>query len=150
MHPRTVGIIVAAILLTAFGLRWLVFQTGFLPVNDEVVLKRAVELRVNFSVGGIPKTVWINRREDVQALLAELRVRREGEDSRRWGGQGAGWGGGSTSVDFIFPNGMQRNMQMTYSTQLGPHQIDSRFHTRLCEYLSSREGRRIDILAENH
>lgn len=148
MHPRTVAIIVAGILGLAFGLRWLVFQTGFLPVNDEVVLKTAVALRVTFLVRGNPKSVLIDEREDVQALLTELRVRREGDDYRRWGGPGPG-SNGTTSVDFIFANGMQRNMPMTYSTQLGHHEIDSRFYAKLCEHLSSREGRRIDILSDN-
>ena len=48
MYPRTLVIIAAAMLVGALVLRFLVFQFGWLPVSEEVVLKKAIALKVTY------------------------------------------------------------------------------------------------------
>jgi len=148
MHPRTVLIIVALILGLAIGLRFLVLRTGFLPVNEEVVLKKAVVVRVTYTRRGNPNTVHISDPDELGELMSVLHLRRD-RDDMYFGGPRMGGGGGINSVDFLFPNGMARNTTMAYATQLGNHEVDPRFHAKLCEIVSRHEGRHINILLDN-
>ena len=52
MHPRTLIILVAAILLASFGVRLVVFEYGLLPVSEQALLKKATSLTVSYSVPG--------------------------------------------------------------------------------------------------
>ena len=62
MHPRTVAILVGSILLLGLVMRVVIFQTGLLPVSQELILKQATALTVPYTSDGVLKTVTIEER----------------------------------------------------------------------------------------
>ena len=110
MRPRTLVIVAGLMLVGALALRFLVIQFGWLPVSEEVVLKKAIALKVTYvdpSAGpnanlnmknggvanvvqqnGIPvpigvpkvKSIWIEDPAEVIEALASLRLKENGDD----------------------------------------------------------------------
>jgi hypothetical protein len=61
MHPRTVAIVVGSILLLGLIMRVVIYQTGLLPVSEELILKQATALTVPYTSAGVLKTMTIRR-----------------------------------------------------------------------------------------
>jgi hypothetical protein len=140
MHPRTMAIVVAGFLLAAIGGRFAVVQFGLLPISEEVVLKKAVALTVNYHVDGKFKTYRISGPSEVREVLAALRVQRE--DYYRYNSWGGGW---RPQVSFHFPNGSRRDQSFEGPNQLGGFMVDRAFCEKLNDIVSRHEGRKIDI-----
>src|SRR5262249_19003851 len=116
---------------------------------EEAILKRAVALRVTFTAPqGAVKVVTISNPDDLGPILAELRVRQE-ERYREVMFGPRFIVGGRNSVDFVFPNGMARNVSLEAPHLLGDCEVDPRFYHKLCEVLSRMEKRPIDLLRDN-
>ncbi len=131
MYPRTLLILMVAIILTSFGVRFIVYQYDLLPINEQALLKKATSLTVTYEIQGKdkktgqptlrPKTLTISNPDEMEDLLAVLELRREsyrGEMDNgpmvkgRNGGMVAvdpwgreGWARGTVKVTFHFPDG---------------------------------------------
>ncbi len=150
MHPRTVVLVVGLILLTSFGLRILIFQTGILPVSEELVMRQAVSLTVTYAVGGQAKTLTVDRPEALEDLFAVFRLRqREAHRDVVWRGGPVGQVPVGGAVKFHFPDHTARQLQFLSRDWLGEFEVDPRFYQRLCDLVSRAEGRRIDLLDDN-
>src|SRR4051794_15020439 len=80
MQPRTLVIVAVVLLVGALGLRFLVFHFGWLPLTEEIVLKKAIALRVDYQVvdttGAIVgKALVIDDPAEVEEALAALRMK---------------------------------------------------------------------------
>jgi len=138
MHPRTVAIVVLALLAGAVAVRVLVVRFGLLPASEEVVLKKAVAVTVDYFDGSQLKKLRVEDPGEVREVLATLRVQREdyyGSWNRRPG----------NNVMFYFPNGSYRGFPLESPGQLGSFIVDRAFHAKLCEIASRREGKPIDV-----
>lgn len=96
MRPRTLVIVGVVMFVGAVVLRFLVVQFGLLPVSEEVVLKKAVALKVTFfdstlvpvgngkakAFANPRKSVWIDDPAEVSEALAALHMKADGEDAR--------------------------------------------------------------------
>jgi hypothetical protein len=153
MHPRTVAILAASILLLALGMRVVVYQTGLLPVSEELILKQAIALTVTYSSEGKAKTLFVNRPEQLQALFAVLDLRPAGErpttqDLKVWP-VATGVLPIAPSVTFHFPDGSRRQMYFQGQNWLEDFGVNPRFYAKLCEYASRAEGRPVQLLHDD-
>jgi hypothetical protein len=147
MRPITAVILSGSILVAAVVLRIVVLHTGFLPVNEEVILRKAVRLRVNYTVRGVVQMTMINDRDEVADLLSSLRIRRDREEMI-WGGPRFG-GGFTNSVEFVFAGGGARSYSLHQPTLLGHLEIDPLFYSKLTDSVSRRLGWRVNLLGDN-
>src|SRR5947209_2131602 len=83
MHPRTVAILAASSLLLALVMRVVVYQTGLMPVSEELILKKAIALTVTYPSGGQARTLFINRPEQLEELFAALELRHTNDSHRK-------------------------------------------------------------------
>jgi hypothetical protein len=152
MHPRTIAILVGSILLLGLVMRVVVYETGLLPVSQELILKQATALTVGYTSAGALKTVTINRPAELADLFAVLQVRRPDErgDVIALGGPpGLGPGGAGATVTFHFPDGTARQLAFQGPGWLGPFHANPRFYQKLCDYVSRAEGRPVELLQDN-
>ncbi len=110
MRPRTLVIVGVVMFVGAVVLRFLVVQFGLLPVSEEVVLKKAVALKVTFfdstlvpvgngkakAFANPRKSVWIDDPAEVSEALAALHMKADGEDARY--GSRVGFGAGQFQI----------------------------------------------------
>ncbi len=151
MHPRTIGILVGSILLLALVMRVVIYQTGLLPVSEELILKQATALTVGYTLAGVPKSVTINQPEQLADLFAVLDLYRANEskvEMPAFAGPG-GMPGVGASVMFHFPDGTSRVMYFNGANWLGGSEVNPRFYERLRAHISRIEGRPVHILQEN-
>lgn len=180
MHPRTVFIFVGAILLLGFGARWVVYHYNLLPLNKEMVLRQAVALTVTYPVdplktrlettsrvlGMVPGLGWagvsspersvtISRPEDVEDLLASLRLLGGSRDNEfdpmpPPGGPGdpRNWQGRSTTITFHFPDGKPYTMTFDGPRMLDQQRIEAGFAERLGRVVSQLEGKQVDLFPD--
>src|SRR4051794_18476584 len=141
MHPRTVAILIGAILLVSLGVRVLVFQGGLLPLTHEAVLKQATSLTVQYQTANGQKTLTLARPEEVADLLSalELQTPRSAADNEVVVAEQGGPGGGI--VTFHFPDGTGLPLRFTSARELGDFQVNPSFYEKLCRYVSRAEGR---------
>jgi hypothetical protein len=162
MHPRTIAILIAAILLAAFGLRFLVFHFELLPVTEVALLKKATAVTVTYTVWDrkdrqgqfLPtsKSLTISKTEEVEDLLAALQLRPSRfRDDRRRREQELVFRGipvvAAPTVAFHFPDGTSRG-GMTFEAQdwLGHMGIEREFYLKMCDLVSRAEGKRVEVL----
>jgi hypothetical protein len=146
MHPRTVGIVVAGILVFALGMRFAVFHYGLLPVSEEVVLKKAVALSVGYTLdGNNRKSLTITNPDQVEEILSLMELRRETfRDEWRKGGPGAV--PGTADLTFHFHDRSTRTLAFEARDWLGQYRVNPRFYERLREIVSLSERKRIELL----
>jgi hypothetical protein len=151
MHPRTVIIIVVLILFTSVGLRFLLPRLGWFMTDEETILKQATAIVVSFNEEGVPKRVVISNAAEVEAVLAKLRVRNHDrwDGPRPTFGPGVGPWGSMAVIEFWFPDDSRRQYELQSRTALGHLEIDPGFYQVLCDMLSRREGKRIELFGEN-
>ena len=144
MRPKTAAVVIVSLLLLAVVLRFVVWHTGLLPVSEEVVLKTAASVQLNYSVRGEMKSLDVTDPGELRELLAALHLRREDQPY---------WDRGSVkrnSVHFYFPDGRsQRGLHFLTPTTLGRYEVDPRFYQKACEIASRAEGRKIELLRNN-
>ncbi len=178
MHPRTLVIVMGAIVLVSFGVRFVVYQHELLPISEQALLKKAMSLTVAYDVPGkdkkgqpilLPKTLTISNPEDIADLLSVLELHREryrdelddGPRFRRrnggmvvadpWGREG--WTRGTAKVTFHFPDGSTKprppdEYQFADPGWLGQWKVNEQFYRKLCGHISRAEGRAVDPLLE--
>lgn len=149
MHPRTVAILVALILLLALVMRAVIYHTGLLPVSEELVLKQAVALTVTYSNRGNFKMLTIDRPEQLAEVFAVLDLRRNDprKDDMIFNQQGLLALGGQ--VTFHFPDRTTRLMVFRGQNWLEDAEVNPRFYAKLCELVSRAEGRPMQLLQDN-
>jgi hypothetical protein len=145
MHPRTVAILIGAILVVSVGVRVLLFQGELLPLTDEAVLKRATSLTVFYQTANGQKALTVTRPEEVAELLSVLEMRspRSAADDERALVNRRLAGG---KVTFHFPDGTRLPLQFSSEEQLGNSLVSPSFYVKLCRYVSRVEGRAIHQL----
>jgi hypothetical protein len=151
MHPRTIAILVGSILLLGLVMRVVIYQTGLLPVSEELILKKATALTVPYTSAGVLKTVTISRPEELADLFAVLQISRPNErnDMIPWGGPGMPGPAGGT-VTFRFPDGTTQQLSFQGPGWLGPFHVNPRFYEKLCAYATRAEGGRpVQVLQDN-
>jgi hypothetical protein len=151
MHPRTVAILTASILLLALGMRVVVYQTGLLPVSEELILKQATALTVAYVSGGKLKSLTISQPEQLQELFAVLDLRHDTnrrDEILAVNGPGPPFGG-TGQVTFHFPDRSTRQMYFRGPNWLEDREVNPRFYAKLCEYVSRAEGRPVQLLRDN-
>jgi hypothetical protein len=150
MHPRTVAIVVGSILLLGLVMRVVIYQTGLLPVSQELILKKATALTVGYTNAGALKTLTINRPEELADVFAALQISRpnERDDVMAFGGPGVPGQAGGT-VTFHFPDGTSQQLSFQGAGWLGPFHVNPLFYHKLREYVRRAEGRPVDLLEDN-
>ncbi|MCC6420597.1 MAG: hypothetical protein IT429_20355 [Gemmataceae bacterium] len=165
MQPRTIAILVGAILLVAVGLRVFVYDSALLPVSEEVILKQATQVTVKYTLPHQPdpkkgpilkeKPLLVDRAEDLQALLATLTVRRgqyHDDPGMKW--PVAGWAAPPPAVVFRMPDGkeitltFERENYVRSSQNDWGSEVDPRFYEKVRELVSRAEKRPIDLLQQ--
>src|SRR5580765_833754 len=145
MHPRTLGITCVVLLVGSFGAEFFVERFGLLQLSEEIVLKRAVALGVNYYDGGELKAQYITDPVEVREVLATLRIQdKEDYNGAYYYSDRAGSGVG-TAVEFRFPNGQVRNHRLYGGNTLGSRVVDRAFTQKLAAIISQREGHAIDL-----
>ncbi|MCI0464698.1 MAG: hypothetical protein L0Z62_47855 [Gemmataceae bacterium] len=152
MHPRTVGIIVGALLLAGLGVRLFLLDSSWLPVSPQTVLKQARSLTISYDFQGKAKTLTINESADLDALFAVLKLRRGEfrEEEGPWMGgfpRGNFPGGAAPAptVTFHFPDGSRQTLTFERPNWLGTSEVDPRFYHALCQLASRAEGRPVEL-----
>jgi hypothetical protein len=140
MRPRTLVIAILALLIGAFGVRFLVVRFGLLPISQEALLRHAVAVTVYYEVDGKSKAMRISDAGEINELLATLRITR---NEYSYGYGGPGYNTGSGVVVFHFPKGQQQSHTMVGTNQMGEYAVDPAFHTKLCEIVSRHEKKKI-------
>jgi hypothetical protein len=142
MHPRTVAILVAAILLLSLGVRALVLGGALLPLTEEDVLKHATSLSVAYQTPeGQQKTLTITNPKELADLFSVLELRYESSDCLIKQGEGPGG-----KVTFHYPDGSRQQLEFASEDRLGSFVVNPRFYRGLCRCVSRVERRPIDRL----
>jgi hypothetical protein len=152
MRPRTLALTILCILVVALVLRYCVYRYGWLPVTQEAVLKKAVDIRVTYLMDRQPRLMIINDAAERRELLGLLRVN---EDLRDRYHSYRGWGGGppakdAASVSFTMPGVRSYSYQLTPDNLMGELLVSPAFFRKLDEIISRHEGRPIDVFSPNN
>jgi hypothetical protein len=149
MHPRTIAILVGAILLVSLGLRVALHEGDLLFQSEEGVLKQATSLSVVYRTAAGQKTLTITKPEELADLFSVLDLRRprprdEEDVAVPFGARGPVGG----TVTFHFPDGTRQPLQFVSEHRLGDTEVNPRFYEKLCGYVSRAEGRQLNRLDE--
>jgi len=143
MLPRTLFAMVFLIVASSLALRFAVVHFGWLPVSQEVVLRKAEAVSITYYVRGLQKTAYIDDPTERQSLLSALSIQRD--DNYGYGGLGMA-NFMNLPITFHFPGMKTQQFNLQSPSQMGHYQIDRAFHEKLNEIVSRREGQKVDVL----
>jgi hypothetical protein len=151
MHLRTLGIVLVVIAALALGLRFAVVHFGWLPVSEQIVLKRATMVRVSYYAGPQYKSLTLKDPAEVRELLGSLRITDDGEERYIYSSSYSRVGGPASlpSIEFVFPNGQARHYTISgpQPYHLGERVVHEDFYRTLCSIVSRHEGKPVDVVS---
>ena len=143
MHPRTVAVVGVVLLAGAIGLRLLAVHLNWLPVSDEVVLKKAVAISVRYHNGQKFKTLHISDPAEVREVLAQLHMP---DDRDHYYGFARTMVAPTDqpAISFHFPDGSRRDHILDQMPYQG-FEVNTSFYDKLSEVVSRHEGKRVKV-----